>query len=878
MSIYRGSDWSKWDLHVHTPFTKLNDQYIVDDGEDKWDIFCRKIHDSDIEVIGITDYFSIDNYFTFLSKYKEKYPDSKKVFFPNVEFRLESKNSANEHIQVHVIFANIDRTLKKLNDFMTRLKLFSTDDVTLINKFCIDDDIKSIGYDKAMVRIDSNDGLEGKLKENFSSDEYLLVGVANGYGSLRPGKNDSRGAHYAKELDKKCNLFFGTSKNVDFYLNKISGRDEFNLPIKAVLSGSDSHSFEDLDNKLGKQYNDTESEIVWIKADHTFEGLKQIVYEPENRIRINEHRPQEALHKIDKITLDFNEATLWNDDPFCYNSFNDKIIFSSYLTCVIGGRGSGKSTLLNLIAEKIGKGNSFFSNLNISSIASKVNFEPNTIENIEFLAQNTIEEFATDNKKFTQAIFERINKASDDGLINLENEIDNELSLFDDKISLLLKRKELHTLLIEIRNDLNKNKGIVQAFSDKQFVENKERLQVLQKEKIELDESRKKYEVLFLELKRLSEEYTKFDSPKNNYETYFNSLKDEITKLYHTFQGKDYTEDKEKLQNLSDDIEKCQKDIENFLREKGMDEANIKDAQFASSSIEDYEHKVKKVKNDIIKLQRDKNNFSYLNIDEKIDNFKVMIDDELEKINIKFSEIANKNPQEVKNIKVDYTLNKDVFNIVFDEFVNKIGIGSQISSFRKAFKDYLCDVEFNEVLAIQTSSKLLEKIPLRNTQAYTTLKSVFDDNTNFLVYKTIVKKHLRDVKRNKVLTVYYDNKSLSNSSFGQKCTAAIVVLLSLGNNPIIIDEPEAHLDSSLIANYLVELIKEQKQHRQIIFATHNANFVLNADAELIIKLENNSGQTESASFSIENTKHRDDLLKLEGGKEAFKKREQKYNI
>ncbi len=134
------------------------------------------------------------------------------------------------------------------------------------------------------------------------------------------------------------------------------------------------------------------------------------------------------------------------------------------------------------------------------------------------------------------------------------------------------------------------------------------------------------------------------------------------------------------------------------------------------------------------------------------------------------------------------------------------------------------------------------------------------------------------MSNNKILRVYYDEKPLDNSSFGQKCTAAIVVLLSLGNNPIIIDEPEAHLDSSLIANYLVELIKQQKEQRQIIFATHNANFVLNADAELIIKLDNTDGTTSVTYITIEDIDHREDLLKLEGGKEAFKKREQKYNL
>lgn len=53
------------------------------------------------------------------------------------------------------------------------------------------------------------------------------------------------------------------------------------------------------------------------------------------------------------------------------------------------------------------------------------------------------------------------------------------------------------------------------------------------------------------------------------------------------------------------------------------------------------------------------------------------------------------------------------------------------------------------------------------------------------------------------------------------------------DTPLIIDEPEAHLDSSLVANFLVGLVKRKKLERQLIFATHNANFVVNGDAELI---------------------------------------------
>jgi exonuclease SbcC len=100
----RGSEWRKWDLHVHTPETKLNNQYSIPSKQDIWDLFCEKIEKSDISVFGITDYFSITNYFKFCETFYKKYPDSKKVFLPNIEFRIDSKNSRDEHIQIHIIF------------------------------------------------------------------------------------------------------------------------------------------------------------------------------------------------------------------------------------------------------------------------------------------------------------------------------------------------------------------------------------------------------------------------------------------------------------------------------------------------------------------------------------------------------------------------------------------------------------------------------------------------------------------------------------------------------------------------------------------------------------------------------------------------------
>lgn len=295
MKYKRGSEWRKWDLHIHTPQTKLNNQY-----GDNWNNFIKKIEESDVSVFGITDYFSIDNYKGFLEKFKNKYPNSEKIFFPNIEFRIDSKNSNNEHIQCHVLFSNEQKIVEKIHTFLTRLSLISTDDEHLTSKYCTKSDLIEISYEKAMVSIDK---LKLGLAEDFSNNEYMIVGVANGYGSLRPGKNDGRGGEYAKELDKKYHAFFGNDDNVEFYLNKKTGREEYKLPPKAIIDGSDCHSFDDIDKKLGKIF-------TWIKAEPTFCGLRQIICEPEGRVKIQANKPDEKAGYLVIDSIEINNKNL----------------------------------------------------------------------------------------------------------------------------------------------------------------------------------------------------------------------------------------------------------------------------------------------------------------------------------------------------------------------------------------------------------------------------------------------------------------------------------------------------------------------------------------------------------------------------------------
>jgi DNA repair protein SbcC/Rad50 len=135
--------------------------------------------------------------------------------------------------------------------------------------------------------------------------------------------------------------------------------------------------------------------------------------------------------------------------------------------------------------------------------------------------------------------------------------------------------------------------------------------------------------------------------------------------------------------------------------------------------------------------------------------------------------------------------------------------------------------------ALSDRDTAVKQIPDEEGVYAKTLREFLAKEVNFETVKLQAELRLLDVRKLGQIYVLYDGKPVENSSFGQRCTAVIVVLLLLGNMPIVIDEPEAHLDSSLIAKYLVDLIKTRKKHRQIIFATHNANFVINGDAELI---------------------------------------------
>ncbi len=128
--------------------------------------------------------------------------------------------------------------------------------------------------------------------------------------------------------------------------------------------------------------------------------------------------------------------------------------------------------------------------------------------------------------------------------------------------------------------------------------------------------------------------------------------------------------------------------------------------------------------------------------------------------------------------------------------------------------------------------------------------------------------------------------ALEELSTGQKATAVLLLLLLESEAPLIVDQPEDDLDNRFITDGVVPRMRGEKQRRQFLFSTHNANIPVLGDAELIIGLaatgEAAHGRARIASeyMGSIDTKSVRELVEeiLEGGKDAFERRRRKYGF
>ena len=124
-------------------------------------------------------------------------------------------------------------------------------------------------------------------------------------------------------------------------------------------------------------------------------------------------------------------------------------------------------------------------------------------------------------------------------------------------------------------------------------------------------------------------------------------------------------------------------------------------------------------------------------------------------------------------------------------------------------------------------------------------------------------------------------RRLDELSGGQRVSVLLSLLLQTNDGrPLVIDQPEDELDNRFLSETVLPALKKLKGRRQIIVATHNADIVVNGDADQVIQLEATANQGRVAEAgAIEKPSIRDAIVRtVDGGDDAFRLRQKKYGF
>jgi ABC-type lipoprotein export system ATPase subunit len=123
--------------------------------------------------------------------------------------------------------------------------------------------------------------------------------------------------------------------------------------------------------------------------------------------------------------------------------------------------------------------------------------------------------------------------------------------------------------------------------------------------------------------------------------------------------------------------------------------------------------------------------------------------------------------------------------------------------------------------------------------------------------------------------VELNGKPIKNCSPGQRCSAMLPIVALTSDAPIIIDQPEDNLDNRLVSKAIFRILSKLKETRQIIVATHNPNILVSGDTEQAVVLRD-TGEIEKFGSIDEPSIIKNVVELMEGGKEAFERRKNKY--
>ncbi len=903
-NITRGSEWQKWDLHVHTPYSHTS-KYPGDTDEIKWVNFFQALESlpKEIKVIGVNDYLFLDGYKKVL-EYKNK-GNLKNIdlILPVIEFRLKELvgHESLKKINYHIIFA--DESLlgvevieaQFLSCFRSACNLdphnpngvtfggvVTRDSITEFGKDIYDstpvasrtsDNFFEIGFNSLSYSLDKLRECLGEIKtpNTYLKNKYLkAIGKAEWEDFRWTGSVGEK-----KDLIDCVNFAFSASPNSEQAVKNI-GALKTEAVNSRLLHCSDSHTAKHSTNDSGKlefEFNNTSPKdlghcFTWIKGDLCFETLRQASVDYDSRVLIQERNPADNKNSSASLFIDKIE--------YLVNETKKTLYLNKDINSVIGKRGAGKSVLLKHIAFECRA-------QDVKEISKLQDFkvfwcdDSNENKFVEYIPQNYLsaityedgEKYDERDQKLRELLFNNeLFKNADLNITEIVNSIE---------LKIATNIKEILKLDRQILDTTNQLKPLGK-------VEDKENAIKLKQKEIEkfgkvdiTDEditNQSKYVSKIQQLIKdidLAKQDTKIITNINNNTTVnFIRIDDEI---FSGLSQASYQLIKDHIKNSS------LKNIKGFLNKTliKLQEAtskNEKDKTDTEALLKPIDEKLQKNKTieqilkEINKLNTEKDDISKLVLfNENSIKEKELSINNVVKLYLSFKEKIDVIIETLKDefktftfITFDFQVgykSEEYKNNFFDNYIDARS-GYEFKAFEK--RDFT-EQELQKVLKgiLSRDAKIKPSADVENTIT-ALLKCRYDiDFTKSVKYK---------VDENN----FIDFEMMTG---GQKAMALLDLIfnLSKSNFPIIIDQPENDIDVSGISNDLKKLILQQKTRRQVIIATHSPNLLLLVDSENVIVAKNEDNQIIYENGGIENATIQDNIIEiLEGGKTALEKR------
>ncbi|MEE4224090.1 hypothetical protein V2I93_23480 [Pseudomonas viridiflava] len=885
-----GSVWNKWDLHLHSPLTNLNNNY----GKTTLQEYAQAIKAANLSLIGITNYFYFKENELELIRAALKEIDSKTVILGNIELRINQPNKEGEWINVHIVFSEKIST-KTINDLLSKFIVTNTTNDGK-NIWCSEESFKTCGVDAGEIVIEPRSLLKHLEDSLIAGKDFMIAMCPNGYGGFQPDRKEGRSVAMALEIDKFSNIIFGRPRDRDFFL--LTDRFE-NAIAKPVFNCSDAHAIA----QIGEKY-------TWVKAKPNFQGLRQSIFEPSDRVQQTDDFIERSFIKpyFRKISV---QGRIFDESDIKFSS--QEILLNPNMVAIIGGRGTGKSLLLDAVFSRLGncQGSDRVRGVNVENLSITLNQGGVDGADIEF--DNLTEDAYT----YLHVSQGNIHSYSKDP-VSLSNEIKRMLGIrsfpFDPVVS-----HELVQILGDYRafveywnakdnngasvnkpnyqnSIIEKNTQLISTLTNPQNHALIERYQAnsstINEKKAFTGRSTEIISELTRTIGKLNEKLIEYNGYRDSLTKVPLLVADEITKAMN-------------LNNTSADahILELTRDNDQIRAEFAKQGIN-QDISSLLHKITEYQYAIDQAKEKLGKIDtKTKEYHKYVvRRGELGGQYNSYVESMRLEIDIAFGRLQQYNPEwnGEQNDLVQHIL-RDINIIgttVFDAEKFYSGLercinrgkfrGSAEKSTVEKLESTFCIQAKEDFFRLLTGQKIIKiEEELISIEEFFWKDEYFNQGgryelINYLFSPESIKSFLYV---NAEFT--YKAKPVSKLSVGQRGTFYVCLKLATDpfGSPFIFDQPEDDLDNEFIVTQLVPLFNIIKKYRQVIIVTHNANLVVNSDAEQVIVADNDGELITYSSGALEDgdVKSGEGVRAkvcsiLEGGHTAFERRERKYGI